>query len=376
MKKTYLNNNIEPTRIYRLVSLWEEVADLIDHRCWSQSDFANIIGLSDSAISSLLRGRYNLTADLARKLEAIFDKSANYWLDRDTEFMQLYQDEKVSELRKMSTLAQVHTVFPISILYTWGLVDAMDDPEPIMLNLLELLGEADFNEACVEYVDFAPDQNRSATFRDILSFYIRLRVLKERIISKGVLLADLNIQKVRVLQRRLMRLAEMPDIEAIVNELKETGVGYFLDIKGRRSYTGGLFELGGHPIIITSLGYQDSILQHVIQALSLIMQIYDSHPTKASAVLTSDLVMPARTLPISQSQLTVIPGSSFNYDKDYQIDNRMGTVKSPLDWSVDYVWESSPRFAITNDRTRREYFFRLKNVDLSSVMPRSGIMIV
>lgn len=374
MKNDTNSKLIERTRLFRLVSIWEEVADLIDDRGWSQSDFATIMGLSDSAISGLIRGKYNLTADLARKFAAIFDKSENYWIDRETEYMYMYQTNKTEELRKVANLAQLHTVFPVGKLYRCGLIESNDNPEQIESDLSEILGMDDFNRACTEYVDFASDQQRSMHFRDSLFLLIWFKALKAKIISNNVALDKYDIGKAQALLTHMTDDSRtLLEIEYLLPELVNAGIGCFIDLGAGRSYQCVLFGMCRHPIIVIPFGYIDSIRKHVIEALTFITRHADTLPSEAPAVKTSNVIIPPLTIPVSQTFVSVPITRTSDMYHSINAEND-GVSKNLIERPEHYVWKTiSDPINTPRRQTLSEYVSKQNRGDLSGLFSLYGL---
>ena len=58
----------------------ESISDIIEERCWSQSELAQRLGYTEKHVSQLLNGKAPLTMDAAVRLERVLGSTAEFWL--------------------------------------------------------------------------------------------------------------------------------------------------------------------------------------------------------------------------------------------------------------------------------------------------------
>lgn len=64
----------------------ESISDIIEERCWSQSELAQRLGYTEKHVSQLLNGKAPLTMDAAVRLERVLGSTAEFWLALETNY--------------------------------------------------------------------------------------------------------------------------------------------------------------------------------------------------------------------------------------------------------------------------------------------------
>ena len=85
---------IEPRREMPFESDWnsppgETLADLLEERGWSQTEFADRTGYTEKHISLLINGKASITEDTALKLERVVGSTAHFWLSREARYREV-----------------------------------------------------------------------------------------------------------------------------------------------------------------------------------------------------------------------------------------------------------------------------------------------
>ena len=64
----------------------EFIRDEMDARQWTQIDLADVLGVSVSHVNELLNARVNITADIAKGLDAAFGMTPEFWANLDSQY--------------------------------------------------------------------------------------------------------------------------------------------------------------------------------------------------------------------------------------------------------------------------------------------------
>lgn len=64
----------------------ETIAELLEERGWSQSDFATRTGFTPKHVHLLLQGKASISEDTALRLERVLGSSARFWLNLETQY--------------------------------------------------------------------------------------------------------------------------------------------------------------------------------------------------------------------------------------------------------------------------------------------------
>lgn len=101
------------------------LADELDERGWTQSEFAEIIGRPTQFVSEIVSGRKEITRDSARQIAAAFDQSPEYWLKlQDSYHLWRHTQDRASEneLDDVRLRAKLSSLAPIGLLRQRGIL--------------------------------------------------------------------------------------------------------------------------------------------------------------------------------------------------------------------------------------------------------------
>jgi HTH-type transcriptional regulator / antitoxin HigA len=98
----------------------ETIADILEEREWTQTDFAERMGQSPKHISLLLNGKAAITEETALKLESVLGSTASFWLNRESQYRESLARQ--DELKKLISWIPWMENFPIKELMENGLI--------------------------------------------------------------------------------------------------------------------------------------------------------------------------------------------------------------------------------------------------------------
>src|SRR5258706_7638545 len=79
----------------------ETLADILEERGWSQSEFAERTGYTEKHVSLLINGKASITEGTALKLERVVGSTAGFWLSREARYREaLARAEEERSLEK------------------------------------------------------------------------------------------------------------------------------------------------------------------------------------------------------------------------------------------------------------------------------------
>ncbi len=62
------------------------IQEQMDERNWTQEDLSAVMGLTTKHINGVLQDKQPISLEIARKLSEIFETSAEYWINLDTNY--------------------------------------------------------------------------------------------------------------------------------------------------------------------------------------------------------------------------------------------------------------------------------------------------
>lgn len=119
------------------------IADLLEERGWSQTEFASRIGYTKKHVNLLIQGKVSLTEDAAIKLERVLGSSVNFWLNREALYREAiarkedlnYLNDSVSWLKEL----------PIKDMISFGWIKKWTDKRELVSECLKFFGVASVN---------------------------------------------------------------------------------------------------------------------------------------------------------------------------------------------------------------------------------------
>lgn len=107
----------------------EHLADELEARGWTQSEFAEILGRPTQFVSEIVSGKKEITRESASQIAAALGTTAELWLNlQDSYFLwKQAQDDRVRQsLSEVETRARLRDLAPVSLLAKRGFIAATD----------------------------------------------------------------------------------------------------------------------------------------------------------------------------------------------------------------------------------------------------------
>ena len=98
----------------------ETIADILEEREWTQTDFAARMGQSTKHISLLLNGKAAITEETALKLESVLGSTASFWLNREAQYRESLA--RLDEMKKLTSWIPWMERFPIKDLMDYEFI--------------------------------------------------------------------------------------------------------------------------------------------------------------------------------------------------------------------------------------------------------------
>lgn len=121
----------------------EYVRDELDERGWTQSEFADILGVSESSVSDLVAGKRALTPEMAKALEAALGPSAEFWLNLDAYYRLHTTPEAPPSINQK---ARLYERYPVREMVRRGWVESSENPEVLESRVLDFFDVSEINE--------------------------------------------------------------------------------------------------------------------------------------------------------------------------------------------------------------------------------------
>lgn len=107
----------------------EHLAEELEARGWSQTDFAEVLGRPTQFVSEIISGKKEITRESAAQIAAALGTSAEFWLNLQDSYLLWKQSQNVQTRENLDAVkmrAQLREKAPISLLRKRGYIKATD----------------------------------------------------------------------------------------------------------------------------------------------------------------------------------------------------------------------------------------------------------
>lgn len=121
----------------------EILADELEERHWSQTEFAEILGRPTQFVSEIISGKKEITRESAAQIAAALGPSPEFWLNLQNQYLlsrQAQDTETQKQLHSVRLRAQLNQLAPIAVLRKRGYLtaDSLDGLEGEIRELFEI----------------------------------------------------------------------------------------------------------------------------------------------------------------------------------------------------------------------------------------------
>lgn len=116
------------------------IADLLEERNWSQTEFASRIGYTKKHVNLLIQGKVSVTEDAAIKLERVLGSSVSFWMNREA----LYREAlaRKEDLNQLNDSVPWLKQLPLADMIQFGWIKNRTDKREIVAECLKFFGVA------------------------------------------------------------------------------------------------------------------------------------------------------------------------------------------------------------------------------------------
>jgi HTH-type transcriptional regulator/antitoxin HigA len=124
----------------------EYLRDELEERGWTASEFAQIIGRPIQAVSEILNGRKEITAETATEIGRALGTSAEVWMNLQTAFRLHQVDRSSPSLDAVGRRSRLRQLVPLAEIRKLGWIPDTDDLSVLEGAVCALLGISDLDE--------------------------------------------------------------------------------------------------------------------------------------------------------------------------------------------------------------------------------------
>lgn len=227
------------------------ITNRLEDRNWTQKELATVLGITPIHLSQVMKGESPLTYDMAQRLGATFDTSAQYWSNLYLSFVQ-WKNEDDLALSDTEVRSAIYERMPVKDMLKkkWLKKSAtVKDLEKQALTFWDIK-KLDFS-----FIDekFTPCLNRkSEAYNQFNASYAATWFQKAKQVAKAYKVPAYNKQKLSALTATLhdatVDEAQIPDF---IKELNACGVKFFVLPHLEKTYLdGAAFMDGKNPVVV------------------------------------------------------------------------------------------------------------------------------
>lgn len=227
----------------------------LDARGWTQNDLAEVMGRPAQAISEIITGKKQITAETAIELGEAFGVDAAFWSSLQSNH-NLHQARQQKSAHDVARRSQLHSAAPVLELIKRGWLGItrkcpIEDQESAVCNFLgigSIGGRAELS------ISFRSAGHRGPDWTAKVAWAKRVEHLA------GPMVKKLPKYSQRALEKAIPKLLKLAAKEAGVAEVPEflanLGIGFLILPHLPRTYLdGAILPVDGHPVVALSLRY-------------------------------------------------------------------------------------------------------------------------
>lgn len=238
-----MNNVITPAEAF---PPGEFIREELEERGWSEAEFAQILGRPAQAVSEILNGKKEITAETAVAFGEALGTSAELWLNLQATYRLHLARAQTTGTTAVARRARLRALVPVRELQKRNWLPATDDLDALETAVCELLGISSPQEEPT-FAVAARRANRAATFTpEQVAWIARVRRLGTGRVTtpfKSSSLVDLGATLVR-------RIRDPYDLSMLPGWLAEHGVALVIEQPLKSSKIDGVvFFADESPIV-------------------------------------------------------------------------------------------------------------------------------
>jgi HTH-type transcriptional regulator/antitoxin HigA len=233
------------------------ITDRLEHRNWNQEELATVLGITPTHLSQVMKGESPLTYDMAQRLGATFDTSAQFWTNLYLNYAQ-WKDEENPGLTETEIRSSIYERMPVKDMVKKKWLK----PSKTVKDLeKQALTYWDIKKLDFTFIDekFTPCLNRkSEAYNQFNASYAATWYRKAQLVAKEYKVPAYSEAKLSTLASALHSFTpDEANIPEFINGLNACGVKFFVLPHLEKTYLdGAAFMDGKHPVVVYTARYK------------------------------------------------------------------------------------------------------------------------
>ncbi len=228
------------------------IREELKKRSWAQEDLAQILGRTATRISQLLKGKQDVTPEIAVELETAFGIPAAVWLQREAEYRLALMKPETADVRKKASL---YELAPIRDMEKRGWIKKTASAEELESELTRFFGVSDLSSPPV--IPVSTRRTVSMAEQTDLSPAQRAWCFRARALASEQVVTPYDPSKFEECVRKLRPLAAFaPEARKVGSVLSNYGIRFaVVEPLPSAKIDGAAFWIGDDPAIAMSVRY-------------------------------------------------------------------------------------------------------------------------
>lgn len=251
------------------ISPGKEIALLMKQHGWDQIDLAEIMGLSESSISNLVKGKTPINLYISEVLSIVLGMPPEYWLMRQSIYNKRIKrlSDDFEEIKKKTFLFRL---FPVRELHMAGLINGLKSVPSLEEEIIGIIGRELYQNLFDEYSGKILQGMEVYKLRTIISEL--LWVCWAMRLIPDIENHDFNIDKLTSIELSLdSYLIKVDGFGSLLKDLNEAGVAVWILPHFQKHIISGSLIWKINPMFVYA--YQEDTFQNFISYLRVMLKI-------------------------------------------------------------------------------------------------------
>ena len=249
--------SLSELRPFKLFPPGRFITDRLEDRNWSQGELATVLGITPTHLSQVMKGDSPLTYDMAQRLGATFDTSAQYWSNLYLGYVQ-WKNEANPELTETQVRSTIYERMPVKDMVKKKWLKPSKGVKDLEMQALNYWGlkKLDFS-----FIDnhFTPCLNRkSEAYNQFNASYAATWFQKAKTVAAPIKVPTYKKARLEALAKSLHTFTpNEQNIPDFLSELNACGVKFFVLPHLEKTYLdGAAFMDGKNPVAVYTARYK------------------------------------------------------------------------------------------------------------------------
>ena len=235
------------------------IKEQMDIREWTQTDLAEILGVTLKHVNKILNDKQPISLDMARVLGEVFDTNPKYWVNLDTSYRLWLDQEKSQKEKDADIKSEIFTRMPINDMVKKGWLNSFKTTAELEAEVLDFWGWDTLEfEKVDELINEYCLTRKSEAFSQFNEYYKTTWYQMAKNVAQSFLKTGYNSKALVALYDRINEFTIRKNgISEFLHELEKIGVIFFVLPHLQKTYLdGAAFMYGNNPVIVYTGRYK------------------------------------------------------------------------------------------------------------------------